>query len=88
MGLAALHNTDKEGRATVAHTDINPGQFIKVGKAFKLSDFNRARLLRWNVRKDQPCGYKVERNPGRNRSPEEYKYQMQSEKVRDHSMKE
>ena len=80
--LAALHNGDGEGQATVAHTDINPGQFIKVGNRYKLSDFNRARLLRWNVKKNKACGYKVGRNPGTNRSPEEYKYQFQSEKVR------
>ena len=65
----------------MAHTDISPGQFIKVGDRYKLNDFNRARFLRWNVKKDEPCGYYVDRNPGRNRSPEEYSYKLQSEKV-------
>lgn len=74
-GLAALHEFP------IAHTDITPGQFIKVGNRYKLSDFNRARFLRWNVKKDEPCGYRVEHNPGRNRSPEEYRYALQSEKV-------
>ena len=65
----------------MAHTDISPGQFIKVGDRYKLNDFNRARFLRWNVKKDEPCGYYVDRNPGRNRSPEVYSYKLQSEKV-------
>jgi hypothetical protein len=81
MGLAALHQSSKRGHAMVAHTDITPGQFIKVGNTFKLGDFNRARLLRWNVKKNKPCGYNVGRNPGRNRSPEEYKYETQTEKA-------
>lgn len=80
-GLADFHNIDHEGRASMAHTDISPGQFIKIGKRYKLNDFNRARFLRWNVEKNEPCGYYVDRNPGRNRSPEEYNYRLQSEKV-------
>ena len=81
-GLAAFHNIDREGRASMAHTDISPGQFIKIGNRYKLNDFNRARFLRWNVKKNETCGYYVDRNPGRNRSPEEYNYRLQSEKVR------
>ena len=80
-GLADLHNIDHEGRPSIAHTDISPGQFIKIGNRYKLNDFNRARFLLWNVKKDKPCGYYVDRNPGRNRSPEEYSYSLQSEKV-------
>lgn len=81
-GLADFHNIDREGRASMAHTDISPGQFIKIGHRYKLNDFNRARFLRWNVMKNEACGYYVDRNPGRNRSPEEYNYRLQSEKVR------
>lgn len=81
-GLADLHNIDKEGQASIAHTDISPSQYIKIDGIYKLNDFNRARLIRWNVQKDEPCGYSVAKNPGRNRSPEEYLYQMQTEKVR------
>lgn len=80
-GLAAFHNVDKEGQASMAHTDISPGQFIKVGSTYKLNDFNRARFIRWNEQKNEPCGYSVDKNPGRNRSPEEYQYELQSEKV-------
>ena len=65
----------------MAHTDISPGQFIKVGETYKLNDFNRARFLRWDVAKDKPCGYYVGINPGWNRSPEEYSHKLQSEKV-------
>jgi hypothetical protein len=81
IGLAALHNVDKEGRASIAHTDISPSQFIQIDGIYKLNDFNRARFLRWNDEKDKACPYSVGKNPGKNRSPEEYAYKPQSEKV-------
>lgn len=41
MGVAAMHNVDQEGRASIAHTDISPTQFVKVNNRYKLNDFNR-----------------------------------------------
>ena len=41
MGLADLHNFDKEGRPSVAHTDISLNQFVKIDGRFKLNDYNR-----------------------------------------------
>lgn len=76
-----MHNFDKEGVASIAHTDIAPGQFVRVGRRYKLNDFNRVRFIRWNVEKNRPCTYYVGNNPGKNRSPEEYDYQPQTEKV-------
>lgn len=81
MGLAAMHNVDKEGVASIAHTDISPSQFVAVQGIFQLNDFNRARFLRWNVTSNQPCKYHVGKNPGKNRSPEEYNHELQTEKV-------
>lgn len=81
MGLAAVHNVDKEGRSSIAHTDISPSQYIRVDGIYKLNDFNRARFLRWNHHKEQACPYFIAKNPGKNRSPEEYAYKAQSEKV-------
>jgi len=81
MGLAALHNVDREGRPSIAHTDIGPDQFVKVNAFYKLNDFNRARLLRWNPRKKEVCTYHVGNNDGKIRSPEEYAYEPQTEKV-------
>jgi hypothetical protein len=82
MGVAAVHNIDKEGQASIAHTDISPGQFIRIDGIYKLNDFNRARFLRWSPSENRPCGYRVSRNPGTNRSPEEYESLKQTEKVR------
>jgi hypothetical protein len=76
-----VHNIDKEGRASIAHTDISPSQFIQIDGIYKLNDFNRARFLRWNNETDKACPYYVGKNPGKNRSPEEYEYKPQSEKV-------
>jgi serine/threonine protein kinase len=88
LGLAAVHNIDREGRASIAHTDITPGQYVldTDNHVYKLNDFNRARFIGWSRTKDKPCAYKVGRNPGTNRSPEEYKYEWQSEKVDVYSM--
>lgn len=81
MALADLHNVDAEGEATIAHTDITPGQFIKVGDTFKLNDFNRARFLPWSQQQQRPCSYLVGNNGGKFRSPEEYRYDPQTEMV-------
>ena len=81
MGLAAAHNFDREGRASIAHTDIAPGQYIKINGFYKLNDFNRARFLLWNAKKKEICTYEIGSNPGKNRSPEEYDYEPQTEKV-------
>jgi hypothetical protein len=80
--LADLHNADHEGEASIAHTDIAPGQFIKVGDHFKLNDFNRARFLAWSTSKQKPCPYHVANNGGKFRSPEEYLGKPQTEMVR------
>ena len=85
MGLAAVHNTDKEGRSAIAHTDISPTQFVRVGDIFKLNDFNRARFLRNNIEDGSVCPFKVGHNPGKNRAPEEYAYKPETEKVRQRS---
>ena len=40
--IAAVHNVDREGRASIAHTDISTDQFLNVGEDnFILNDFNR-----------------------------------------------
>jgi len=81
MGLASMHNMEVEGLPAMAHTDISPSQFVATNdNIYRLNDFNRARFLR--KRDDGTlCGYEVGRNPGKNRSPEEYNYEDQSEKV-------
>lgn len=80
IALAAIHNIDREGHPSLAHTDISPAQFIKVKDVYKLNDFNRARFIAYNG--NVSCPFSVGSNPGRNRSPEEYNYQPQTEKVR------
>lgn len=82
MALADVHNSDKEGQAAIAHTDISTGQFIFVHGTLKLNDFNRARfLLKKKNATGVNCPYFVSFNPGKVRSPEEYRYNPQSEKV-------
>jgi serine/threonine protein kinase len=81
MGIAALHNADREGVASIAHTDIAARQFVSVRGIYQLNDFNRLRFVRWNVTSNQPCPHYVVENAGKSRSPEEYSHDWQTEKV-------
>ena len=53
--VAETHHTNDEGYATIAHTDLNPKQFLLLNGTYKLNDFNRAKLLSWNTKTNQPC---------------------------------
>ena len=55
QGIADMH--DFEGRPSIAHTDITLSQFILVDGSFKLNDFNPARFMRWNITRNEPCGF-------------------------------
>jgi hypothetical protein len=81
LSLAHAHNFDDMGRATLAHTDIKPDQFLVQDGYYKLTDFNRVRFLTWNKREDLQCGFHVAKNGGIWRSPEEYNYEIETEKV-------
>ena len=63
------------------HTDIKADQFIYQDGFYKLSDFNRVRFLTWDFKKNEQCGFKVGKNGGEYRSPEEYLYKPETEKV-------
>lgn len=64
--IADVHNFDKEGVASVSHTDIAPDQFISVSgkEIYILNDFNRARFLQWNSKEDKACPFYVSSNKG------------------------
>ena len=88
LSIHDAHHIDEEGRPTMAHTDIKADQFIYQDGYYKLSDFNRVRFLmwnqtvhKWNQTSDGQCGFDVARNGGEYRSPEEYAYEKETEKV-------
>ena len=98
-GLADFHDADalrdKTGEivsAAMVHADITLDQFIKVGDVYKLNDFNRCRFMRryrnsTSLGGDgRPCGFFVQNNPAKNRSPEEYAYEAETEKIDVYSM--
>lgn len=62
--VADAHHYDGRGRATIAHTDIKPNQWIYLNGRYQLNDFNRCRLLTWDNRNDEVCGFEVQRNAG------------------------
>lgn len=82
-GLAAVHNHPKEGVAAIAHTDITASQYVYVGSdgVYKLNDFNRCRFLPWNVATNSTCSFEIGNNPGTFRSPEEFAYKSETEKI-------
>eukprot|EP00980_Cylindrotheca_fusiformis_P000592 scaffold154_cov129-Cylindrotheca_fusiformis.AAC.9 len=65
-GINAVHHFEKDGIPAIAHTDITGTQ---------------CRFLAWNKKTNKACGYTVGSNPGVFRSPEEYDYDVQTEKV-------
>ena len=81
QGLAAAHHVDRDDTASLAHADLSLGQYVRVGNVFKLNDFNRARLLRTNRTSGDLCPFRVANNPGTFRSPEEYNYHPETEKI-------
>lgn len=79
--VADAHNTDQNGRPSIAHRDIKPDQWIRVNGEYKLNDFNRARFLTWDKTRNEVCPFGVGKNAGIWRSPEEYNYGYETEKV-------
>jgi len=86
--MTELHSVGNiHDSAAISHTDVSTDQFLWVNGMFKLNDFNRARFIRWNARKEEPCKFIVGKNPGKNRSPEEYKdHEPLNEKIDIYSM--
>ena len=85
IALAALHNLDFEGRATVGHGDFGAGQFVRKTNSsiLKLNDFNEAHLITKNItHPSQNCDFRVAFVGGKVRSPEEYNREPCTEKVR------
>lgn len=64
QSVADAHHYDSQGRATIAHTDLKPNQWIYLNGKYQLNDFNRCRFLSWNTDKDEVCGFEVARNAG------------------------
>ena len=62
--VADAHHYDDQGRATIAHTDLKPNQWIYLNGRYQLNDFNRCRFMSWSTDKDEACGFEVARNAG------------------------
>jgi len=80
-GLADIQFVDGARDASIAHTDITTSQFLLFNGSLKLNDFNRARFIAFKPKKGTPCPFTVSNNPGKFRSPEEYDYTDETEKV-------
>jgi len=85
-GIADMHDVEEDGIASIAHTDITPSQFIYIDGKWKLNDFNRCRFMREKKEDKSVCGFEVGSNPGKFRAPEEYAYEIETEKIDVYSM--
>ena len=59
-------------KAGISHTDVAPKQFLLLDGRYQLSDFNRCRFLKEDDDGKQ-CAFHIGGNPGKGRSPEEYR---------------
>ena len=90
--ISDLHNFNHKAPA-IAHADIYTNQFVAVDvgngrKRYKLNDFNRCTFLYWNSTSNAGnCPYEYgDYNAWLYRSPEEYEYGPQTEKIDTYSM--
>ena len=80
--IAVTHGFEADDRVSLSHTDISPYQFIRLRDGrFVLNDFNRARFISRDRETDRQCEFEVGNNPGKWRSPEEYRYAGETEKI-------
>jgi len=84
--IADMHSYPDEDHPSIVHTDISTSQFIFINGRYKLNDFNRCRFIPIDKNTNKPCGFKVGNNPGTFRSPEEYRYAPETEKIDIYSM--
>ena len=79
--VADAHHFDEHGRATMVHTDIKPQQWIMINGEYQLNDFNRNEFLSWNTERNTTNKFRNSANLGKWRSPEEYSYEDENEKI-------
>lgn len=97
--LADFHDADalrdengEISSAAIVHADITTDQYINIDGVLKLNDFNRCRFMRQyrdsaGLGGDgKPCGFHIDNNPAKMRSPEEYAYEVETEKIDVYSM--
>ena len=72
IAVQHIHEIDDVDVASMVHNDINPMNIvITKGGIPKLNDFNVAEFLRWNIAKNETCGFEGRFHEPWWRSPEE-----------------
>ena len=72
LGITHIHEIDGPNNATLVHYDINPMNVaVTKGGIPKLNDFNVAEFLRWDVNKNERCGFHGRLHEPWWRAPEE-----------------
>lgn len=75
------HHVDDKGQATMVHTDIKPYQWILINGEYQLNDFNRNIFMSWNTALQRTNKFTFTDNGGLWRSPEEYAFANEDEKI-------
>ena len=65
----------------MVHTDIKPHQWILINGEYRLNDFNRNIFLSWNAALQRTNKFTFTDNEGLWRSPEEYAFAKEDEKI-------
>jgi serine/threonine protein kinase len=72
VGVAHIHEIDKDGRPSLVHYDLNPRNVAIVGNGKpKINDFNIAEFLHWNPKTNETCGFAGRLHEPWWRAPEE-----------------
>jgi hypothetical protein len=66
------HHPNAQGQSTIAHLDIKPDQWIRMNGKYLFQDFNLARFLSWNPKRQENCGWSTGWKGGRYHAPEQY----------------
>jgi len=65
QSVADAHHFNHQGRATIAHMDIKPNQWIQLNGKYMLNDFNLARFLTWDTVEKKNCHFTSGYSEGR-----------------------
>mmetsp|Transcript_21028 Transcript_21028/g.29686 ORF Transcript_21028/g.29686 Transcript_21028/m.29686 type:complete len:525 (-) Transcript_21028:43-1617(-) len=71
-GLADVHTLGGGKKSAIVHADIHPRQYVSIHGEYYLTDFNTARLMRWDRLNNRRCPARMYNHPTDcNRSPDE-----------------
>lgn len=62
-GLADVHTLGGGKKSAIVHADIHPRQYVSIHGEYYLTDFNTARLMRWDRLNNRRCPARMYNHP-------------------------